>query len=476
MKVPIDIFFPLVLVIVGAIDATITVLGQNVTTDTSCSDEMTTFCETESNRFCYVSTDTGEETCGNCLSGYVNWRTRCINQDNVDIALFLEEYKPQYVSSLSNEERAQLLIKTIQFIAVYQSQNPPLPFELGINAFSADSDEDYKTLQGFNPETISEEEAETVTESAPVTFQALPFEPNAELPSKVDWVQEGKVTSVKDQGRCGCCWAVSLVGSLEGAAAIQNNFLQSLSFQQFISCDNRNLGCDGGSLVYAMAYPIFDTDGIANANDYLFTDSKGDTTGHCDTTIPTAIGVSKASYVIDYYDLLNFDERVQRMKAALAKQPVSMVLRSNCKLFSNYKSGILTTDDGCECNEPTCADHAVLMVGYDDTSSPPSWKLKNSWGTGWGENGYFRIAQTQTENNFGLFGVLTHGIVPDLTYNVTNGTVSDSRGPNDDDDSGNDSDIKWWAWLLVVLASICVVSLVCSVGTAFLCPRKRQEE
>lgn len=453
---------------------------QNMTYNSTCGDEMDTACATDESRFCYLSNDTETPTCGNCLPGFVEWRTRsCINEDQVDIALFLDEYEPVYATTVSNAVRATLLLKTIRFLAAYQNQNPPLPFKLGLNKFSADSEEDKKSLLGFTPVVVQSSSSSSGGEDVetapplPVTFESTTVEANRDLPSQVDWVSQGAVTSVKDQERCGCCWAVSIAGSLEGAAALQNNFLESLSFQQFISCDNRNLGCDGGSLVYAMAYPIVDTDGVAKADDYKFTDGRGQTTYECNTKVSTALAVGKASYVLDYYDDLTFNQRLQKMKAAVAEQPVSMVLRSGCDLFSNYNSGIMTTDNGCECIEPTCADHAVLMVGYDDTSDPPYWKLKNSWGTGWGEDGYFRIAQTQ-KGNYGLFGILTHGVVPDLTYQMTNGTVDDSD-PLFPPEQPEEDPLPWWAWLLVTLAAISVIFCVVSCTARFLCPSNKFE-
>ena len=51
----------------------------------------------------------------------------------------------------------------------------------------------------------------------------------------------------------------------------------------------------------------------------------------------------------------------------------------------------------------------MAIVGYDDNTG--CWICKNSWGTGWGEQGFFRIAYGQCNiesmGNFGVNGIAT---------------------------------------------------------------------
>jgi len=74
------------------------------------------------------------------------------------------------------------------------------------------------------------------------------------------------------------------------------------------------------------------------------------------------------------------------LMAAVAKQPVSVAIEADTSVFQLYESGVLTSS-GCG----TSLDHGVLTVGYGTDDGTAYWKVKNSWGTSWGENGYIRM-------------------------------------------------------------------------------------
>jgi hypothetical protein len=102
------------------------------------------------------------------------------------------------------------------------------------------------------------------------------------------------------------------------------------------------------------------------------------------------------------------------------------------------------------------------MVGFDNTSDPPYFKFKYSWGTGWGEDGYFQVAQTE-KGPYGLFAILAHGVVPRMAYNVTFQVEDDKQ----------DVPLKPWAWVLIVLA--CIVACMCCVGGLKKLKDRREE-
>ena len=113
--------------------------------------------------------------------------------------------------------------------------NPENTFTVGHNMFSTYTDAEYKQLLGYRgPQSYDANNTEFET------FEGV------QIPDEVDWRTKGAVNAVKNQGQCGSCWAFSATAAVEGAYAIKNGQLLSLSEQQMVDCDSTCAGCQGG--------------------------------------------------------------------------------------------------------------------------------------------------------------------------------------------------------------------------------------
>lgn len=200
--------------------------------------------------------------------------------------------------------------------------------------------------------------------------------PSASLPSSVDWAAKGAVTPIKNQGQCGSCWAFSAIGSLEGASYLNTKTLNSYSEQQLVDCSSSygNNGCNGGLMDLAFFYIIDNGNTLESKYPYKGVGSS------CKYT-PT----DKAVSISDCTDVTVNSEKA--LMAAINQQPVSVAIQANHLSFQLYKKGVYTGNCG------TNLDHGVLAVGYG-TDSKDFFKVKNSWGAGWGSQGFIYIERT----------------------------------------------------------------------------------
>jgi C1A family cysteine protease len=88
------------------------------------------------------------------------------------------------------------------------------------------------------------------------------------------------------------------------------------------------------------------------------------------------------------------------LKGAVAQQPVSIAIEADTKYFQSYSSGVLTSTS-CGQN----LDHGVLIVGYGTENGIKYWLVKNSWSTSWGDQGYVKIARSESTNDAGICGI-----------------------------------------------------------------------
>jgi len=199
---------------------------------------------------------------------------------------------------------------------------------------------------------------------------------DVDLLGDVDWVSKGAVTPVKNQGQCGSCWSFSVTGTLEGRYQIASGRLVSLSEQQFVDCDRQNHGCNGGfpaeTLSWAKGRPICKEDSYP----YTARDGSCRASG-CSPGIP-------AGEITGYRKVPSGSS--SGLATALNSGPVSVLVDAS-GAFHSYGGGVLTNRCG------TSLNHAVLAVGYTSRY----WKVKNSWGTRWGEAGYIRMTRNGNE-------------------------------------------------------------------------------
>jgi C1A family cysteine protease len=276
-----------------------------------------------------------------------------------------EQHNVKFLTEAEEIHRLNIFADNHLFIWEHNVK-PDVTYKLGHNQFSHLTEDEFSKIY-FGLQVSNG------TDWWPVLKEDLGLTADA-IPASVDWVVKGAVTGVKDQGQCGSCWSFSTTGAIEGAYFIKYGKLYSLSEQQLVDCDTVDSGCNGGLMDNAFAY--VQKYGITTESAYPYTAVQGT----CKSTTP----VIPAGVVKGFVDVLpSGDENA--LAAAVAQQPVSVAIQANQLAFQFYSSGILTGTCGKR------LDHGVLAVGYGTDGTTPYWKVKNSWGTGWGEGGYIRI-------------------------------------------------------------------------------------
>jgi len=221
-----------------------------------------------------------------------------------------------------------------------------------------------------------------------ITNNTIKDELISEYKDSIDWRDEYKVSSVKNQGQCGGCWAFSAVGSVESAWAIKHNVLYNLSEQELIDCSIKNKGCEGGSMDLAFQYIM---------NNSLCTNLSYPYTAQDDMC-----NINNCNPIIKIQNYSNVEQNNETaLMRAVSNKPVSVAIQANKRSFQLYQSGIYS-DPECGYN----LDHGVLLIGYgyDNLYEMDYWIVKNSWGKQWGENGYIRLLKN-TNDTRGQCGI-----------------------------------------------------------------------
>lgn len=213
-----------------------------------------------------------------------------------------------------------------------------------------------------------------------------------QLPSSYDLRDEGFVTKVKDQDTLGTCWAFSSLGAIESRWKMLEGTSYNLSEKNMVTCSGYEWGPDDGGNVYMATAYLNRFDGPINENQDPYDELTEDS--ECTVHEPPINLVPEARYLPK-----NIDE-VKRIIKNYGAVATSMYAGEQLQYY-NFN------DYTWYYNGDKQADHGILIVGWDDNKviegirgapdTKGAWIIKNSWGSSFGEDGYFYLAYKDTQ-------------------------------------------------------------------------------
>ncbi|CAL6109821.1 Cathepsin_L [Hexamita inflata] len=320
----------------------------------------------------------------------------------------------------------------------------------------------------------------------------------------VSLVEAKLISSPKDQGECGSCWAFGTTAIYENSILRQRpqnefwsksldlseQFLMSNIFSQYAQY------CEGGNFIYATNYVNLFFKSVEKEQNVKYDPETHQ--NNWDQQIPIQQSIDETHYMKPFQLLPSIEDPTQLTpviglyfgetkfnydKIWQVKSYLSRGIALSVSLEVNSSMNMFATYDGISVLHANCAeyitDHQVTLVGYGYKNGQEVWMLKNSWGEDWGANGYFFVPIGKDsfcmEHQF--FAVLPFGLSYDEGIYDNIGTHERGLKTQLDSDINQLINYKqqnksWIIWVSVI--SVIIVILVGVLLFIYLRKQKRQ--
>lgn len=250
------------------------------------------------------------------------------------------------------------------------------PMEVDENPFANWSIEDIKSLMGAKLGDDNEELAN-------LEILEVDGEELEDYPENFDGRQEwgSSIHPIRDQGKCGSCWAFGATEALSDRFAISSHGDTDLIFspQDMVSCSQQNYGCNGGFVPKAWNY--FKVKGAVTEECVPYVSGDDGQRHACPKTC-----VNEDVEHIRYKSAsIEHASSTKGARAMMMEGPIEAAF-SVYEDFMNYKSGIYQHKSG-----KLLGGHAIKCLGWGKEGDLYYWLCANSWNTSWGDNGFFKI-------------------------------------------------------------------------------------
>lgn len=232
---------------------------------------------------------------------------------------------------------------------------------------------------------------EPVPDEVPRAFWGA-LEKTVSIPTEFDSRKEWPncIHPIRNQEKCGSCWAFGATEVLSDRYCIKEGVNVVLSPEYLLSCDHIDQGCNGGNLMFAWLFQYWT--GVASDDCVPYTSGDGKT-GTCPTTCKNGseIKLYKSNFAHAHTSVSSIQMDI------IANGPLEAAF-TVYQDFMAYKSGVYVHTTG-----QMLGGHAVKIVGWGNNGSTDYWIVANSWGTSWGEEGFFNIAFGQCGIDSGCY-------------------------------------------------------------------------